>query len=160
MHPATPLIIDPLSGAASVISVIQLAGSIVKICGEYVNKVKVARKDIVNLQQETNALTGVLTALKQLLEGPNGSKLAVSRSLFDDLERCISTLANLKKVIEPRTTQKPMKIFGLRALKWPLKRAEVDASINDIRRYRSLFSLALQVDELYVTRYKLLQPHS
>lgn len=84
-----------------------------KICGEYINKVKVARKDIINLQQETNALTGVLTALKQLLKGPNGLKLAVSRSLFDDLERCISTLANLKKVIEPRTTQKPMKIFGL-----------------------------------------------
>ncbi|KAK9574875.1 hypothetical protein V6Z77_001663, partial [Aspergillus fumigatus] len=74
-------------------------------------------------------------------------------SLFDDLERCISTLANLKKVIEPRTTQKPMKIFGLRALKWPLKRAEVDASINDIRRYRSLFSLALQVDELGFTTH-------
>ncbi|KAH2866196.1 hypothetical protein KXV31_004672, partial [Aspergillus fumigatus] len=108
-------------------------------------------KDILDLQQETNALTGVLTALKELLEGPNGSKLAVSRPLFDDLERCISTLANLKKVMKPRTTQKPMKIFGLRALKWPLKRAEVDASISDIGRYRSLFSLALQVDELGFT---------
>ncbi|KAH3604842.1 hypothetical protein KXV38_008602, partial [Aspergillus fumigatus] len=126
LHPATPLIMDPLSDAASVIA---------------------ARKDILDLQQETNALTGVLTALKELLEGPNGSKLAVSRPLFDDLERCISTLANLKKVMKPRTTQKPMKIFGLRALKWPLKRAEVEASISDIGRYRSLFSLALQVDE-------------
>ncbi|KAL4976093.1 hypothetical protein BDW66DRAFT_151436 [Aspergillus desertorum] len=91
---------DPLSGAVSVIGVIQLAGSIVKICAEYVNKVKAVKEDILDLQQETNALTGVLTALKELLEGPNGSKLAVSRPLYDDLERCISTLANLKKVDE------------------------------------------------------------
>jgi hypothetical protein len=146
---------EPLSGAASVIAVIQLTGSIMEICGGYINKVKTAKKDIRDLQQEISGLIRVLDMLKELLDRPNGTKLTASHALFNDVKKCSSTLTNLKKKIDPETTQKPIRRWGLRALIWPLKRTEVDATISDIERYKSLFSLALQVDQTYVTKYKL-----
>ena len=52
---------DGLSSAASVIAVIQLAGSIVKICGDYIQEVKKARDEILELQQYSD-FTSVLTS--------------------------------------------------------------------------------------------------
>jgi hypothetical protein len=40
---------EPLSGAASVIAVIQLTGAIAQICGSYIRKVDEARQDIIHL---------------------------------------------------------------------------------------------------------------
>jgi hypothetical protein len=51
---------DPLSCAASVIAVIQLTGSLARICGGYINKDKNARKDISDLQREISNLRVVL----------------------------------------------------------------------------------------------------
>lgn len=51
---------DPLSGVASVIAVIQLTGAIVQICGTYMEKVKDATQDILHFQQEIIALAKVL----------------------------------------------------------------------------------------------------
>lgn len=45
-----------------------------------------------------------------------------------------------------------MSKLGLRALKWPLKRAEVDKVIKDLERYQLSFTLSLQVDQTYVLR--------
>jgi hypothetical protein len=45
-----------------------------------------------------------------------------------------------------------MRKVGLRALKWPLKRAEVEGVIQNLERYKSSFLLSLQVDQTYVYR--------
>jgi hypothetical protein len=139
---------EPLSGAASVIAVIQLTGKIVEICGGYINKVKNVKQDILRLQQEIRGLTEVLEMLDNLLRGPDSSTLTTSRKLFDDVTKCSSTLTRLKEKIDPETTQRPLRRWGLRALKWPLERGEVAEAINDVKGYQSLFSLALQVDQM------------
>jgi hypothetical protein len=140
---------DGLSGVASVIAVIQLTGSIVEICGGYISKVKNAKQDILHLQEEIRALTGVLVALNELLQGPGGTELTTSRSLFDNVSKCSATLTNIKEKIDPGTTQNSLRrVF--RALKWPLQQSESITAISDIERYKSLFSLALQLDQTYV----------
>jgi DNA modification methylase len=63
------LIMEPLSGAASVIAVIQLAGSIFHICGKYLNNVKNATEDIQRFQEQIVALTQVLQSLYELIRG-------------------------------------------------------------------------------------------
>ncbi|KAJ5782438.1 hypothetical protein N7457_004212 [Penicillium paradoxum] len=70
---------DGLSSAASIIAVIQVAGSVVKICGGYIKEVKDARDEILKLQQTVTDLLGVLQQLESLLEGPNSSKLSRSQ---------------------------------------------------------------------------------
>jgi hypothetical protein len=120
----------------------------VEICGGYIGKAKHAKQDILRLQREISGLTEVLKMLDNLLRGPDGLKLTTSQKLFDDVKKCSSTLTELKEKIDPEITQRPMRRWGLRAFKWPLERGEVAETINDVKGYQSLFSLALEVDQM------------
>ena len=137
---------DGISSAASVIAVIQLTGSIVKICGGYIQEVKDARDDIITLQRTVAGLEGVLQKFKEL-QGPHGTKLPTTSSLANNISDCLSHLEALEKKIYPGRGKRTMKRFGFRALKWPLKRTEADRIIQDLERYKSSFTLSLQVDQ-------------
>ncbi|CAI7644813.1 unnamed protein product [Penicillium crustosum] len=138
---------DPLSGAASVIAVIQLTGAILQICGRYLNNVKSARQDIQRFQEKVAALSQVLHSLDELILGSDGNKLTATQDLVDNIAKCSSALTNLKERINPETTQKQMRKWGLRALKWPLARSEVDFAIMELESYKTTFALSLQVDQ-------------
>lgn len=138
---------DGLSSAASVIAVIQLTGSIVNICGGYIQEVKHAQDDIITLQRTVAGLEGVLHKLKELLQDPYGTKLPTSSSLVNNISDCLSHLESLEEKIDPGKGKRMMKRIGIQALKWPLKRTEVDRTIWDLERYKSSFTLSLQVDQ-------------
>jgi hypothetical protein len=138
---------DPLSGAASVIAVIQLTGGIVQICGKYLNKVKNATQDIQRFQEKIAALAQVLQSLGELIRGSDGNKLTATQDLVDNIAKCSTALTNLKEKIDPETTQRRMRKWGLRALKWPLARSEVDLAIMELEWYKTTFALSLQVDQ-------------
>jgi hypothetical protein len=137
---------DGLSSAASVIAVIQLTGSIVKICGGYIQEVKDARDDVITLQQTVAGLEAILQALKKVLHEPGGTKLSTS-SLVNNISDCLSCLEALEEKIDQGKGKQMMKRLGIRALKWPLKRKEVDRIVNDLERYKSFFTLSLQIDQ-------------
>ncbi|KAJ5141799.1 NACHT and WD40 domain protein [Penicillium atrosanguineum] len=138
---------DGISAAASVIAVIQLTGSIVKICGGYIKEVKDARKDVVSLQKEVEDLRETLEKLSGLFQGTHGMKLSTSQSLVDGTINCLSVLQDLEGKIDPGRGKKAMSKVGLRALKWPLKRTEVERIMKDLDRYKTTFSLSLLVDQ-------------
>ncbi|KAF7588613.1 hypothetical protein BBP40_005451 [Aspergillus hancockii] len=139
---------EPLSCALSIGAAIQLTGSIAKICGGYIGKVKTAKEDILNLQQEIHSLTKVLSMLQQLFYKLGGTDFTTSRALSNDVIKCSSVLERLKEKIDPEAGKNPMRMLGLRALKWPLQRTEVEQIMNDIEKYKTLFSLALQADQM------------
>jgi hypothetical protein len=138
---------DGLSSAASIIAVVQLTGSIVKICGGYIQEVKDARDDIITLQRTLTGLEGVLHNLKDLLQNPQDTKLPTSSSLINNISDCTSHLQNLEEKIDPGRGKRLMRRLGFHALKWPLKRTEVNKIIEDLERYKSSFTLSLQVDQ-------------
>ncbi|CAG8089958.1 unnamed protein product [Penicillium nalgiovense] len=142
---------DPLSGAASVIAVIQLTGVILQICGKYLNNVKSAKHDIQRFQEKVAALSQVLHSLDELIRGSDGNKLTATQDLVGNIAKCSSALTNLKERINPETTQKQMRKWGLRALKWPLARSEVDFAIMELESYKTSFALSLQVDQTRLT---------
>jgi hypothetical protein len=73
---------DRLGSAASVIAVIQLAGSIIQICGGYyIGIVKNAGKDIKSLQRAVESFKDVLEQLSGLFKGPDGGKLLITLKL-------------------------------------------------------------------------------
>jgi hypothetical protein len=143
---------DGLSSAASVIAVIQLAGSIVKICGGYIQEVKDAREEILALQQAVTGLEGVLQQLKEFFQGPNGPKLSSSQTLDGDITNCSLALTALEKKIDAGRRHQAMRRLGFRALAWPLKRAEVERVVSDLERYKSSFTLSLLIDQMCVFR--------
>lgn len=136
---------DPLSGPASVFAVIQLTGGILQICGKYLNNVKNAKQDIQRFQEKVVVLSQVLHSLDELIRGSNGNTLTATQDLVDNIAKCSSALTNLKEKINPETTQRPMRKWGLRALKWPLARSEVDFAIMELESYKTTFDLLLQV---------------
>jgi len=146
---------DPLSSAASVIAVIQLTGSLVKLCGGYIQEVKDARDEISTLQQAIAGLQGTLQDLDKFLQSNDGKALPTSSRLASNITDCLSDLRALEARLDPGKGKTLMRKVGLRALKWPLKRKEVDGVVRNLERYKSSFLLSLQVDQTYVyrTRY-------
>ncbi|CAI7611180.1 unnamed protein product [Penicillium pancosmium] len=138
---------DPLSYAASVVAIIQLAGSIVKICGGYIKEAQDAREEILELQQAVTDLAGVLRQLHVLLQGPGGSRFSSSQTLDGAMTKCRLTLQGLEVIIGPEKRSNLMRRLGLRALAWPLKRSEVKGAISDLESYKSTFTLSLQIDQ-------------
>ncbi|KAJ5552241.1 hypothetical protein N7494_001619 [Penicillium frequentans] len=141
---------DGVSSVASVIAVIQLAGSILKTCAGYILEARDARDDVRTLQRAVAALEGILQKLKDILQGPHGATLSTSSSLASNISDCLIQLQDLEKKVDMGRGNRMMKRLGIRALKWPLKRTEIDKIINVLERYKSAFALSLQVDQATV----------
>src|SRR5436309_2245686 len=133
---------DGLSGAASVIAVIDLSAKIVSRCFQYSVAVKNAKEDIGSLQREVSRIGDVLEGAKKLLEGSKGMRLLTSQKLSDSLKGCSVQLEELNRRLEPSNTRKAMSRLGVRALKWPFTSKEVEKIIADLERYKQTFSLA------------------
>ena len=141
--------------AAGVIAVIQLTGSLVKLCGGYIQEVNDARDEIFTLQRSIAGLQGTLQDLHRLLQSKYGNNLRTSSRLVNDTTDCVSYLRALEARLDPGKGKNLMKKVGLRALKWPLKRTEVEGVTKNLERYKSSFLLSLQVDQTYVYRTQL-----
>ena len=137
--------------AASIIAVIQLARSISEICGQYINKVKSEKQEILQFRRQIDGLREVLQPLQSLLEDPNSvDYLANTRALRNEVSQCCSTLEDLRGRIDPEISQAKKRVKFNNGLKvvfgWPLDRNEVAQAIETIEQYRSRFIFALQLD--------------
>jgi Fungal N-terminal domain of STAND proteins len=140
---------EGLGVAANVITVVELSAKVVSLCLEYSRRVKNAAKDIDRLLSELKSLQDVLEKVRQLMDGPNSSRLAISQGLRMGLDTSISELEMLNQQLEPSTGRKRMSRFGLRALKWPFKSEEVEKIIRRLDRCKQSIALGLQLDETW-----------
>jgi hypothetical protein len=138
---------DGLSGAASVIAVIDISAKIVSLCYQYSVAVKDAKDDIERVRRKVSDITHILEKIKQLLNSRDKTRLSTTQDLFDSLKQCLGELKSLEGKLDPGKTRKTMSRFGLRALKWPFSSKHVDKIVLDLEGYERTFSLALQVDQ-------------
>ncbi|MCJ1404118.1 hypothetical protein MMC11_007343 [Xylographa trunciseda] len=136
---------DPLSGTASVIAVLQLASSVLSACYRYQDKVRHAKKDILYLADELESLRNVLKSLKKIEDDEDeGSKHreTVKASTAKTLDQCYRKLA----VLDEKLSLKD----GLRGigqiLNWPLKADDVSKIHGDLERFKGTLTLALATD--------------
>jgi SMC interacting uncharacterized protein involved in chromosome segregation len=141
---------DGLSSAASVIAVVQVTGSLVKLCGGYIQEVRNAREEILTLQRAITSLQDTLQDLQNNLQENKAKGLYTSSRLPSDITACLSDLQALEARLDPGKGKTLMRKIGLRALKWPLERTEVEGLTQNLERYKSSFLLSLQVDQTYV----------
>jgi hypothetical protein len=135
---------DGLSGAASVIAVIDISAKITSICYQYSIAVKEAKDDIERVQKRVSDITHILEKLKQLLDSQDKTRLSSTHRL---LSQCLRELEDVKAKLDPGKTRKTMSRFGFRALKWPFTSKQVDKIVSTLEGYRQTFILALQVDQ-------------
>jgi predicted RNase H-like nuclease (RuvC/YqgF family) len=139
---------DGLSGAASVIAVIDLSAKITSLCFQYSTAVKDARNDIERLQRKVGDIQRILESIKELLEGQHRARFSTTHDLFKSLKRCLQQLQQLEEQLEPGKTRKAMSRFGVRALKWPFTSKQVENTLSSLEGYERSFTLALQVDQM------------
>ncbi|KAL5325365.1 hypothetical protein ACEPPN_006490 [Leptodophora sp. 'Broadleaf-Isolate-01'] len=147
---------DGLSGAASIIAVIDISAKIFELCQTYVSAVKEARKDIQRLRDGVTSLQDVLTDVRDLAEDSSSSR----RSIFSRLsqhngpvQQCERDLRRLVAQLELGEGESKMRQFGLRALKWPFSSKDIDKRLQIINEHKATFTLALTSDNLQVLCY-------
>jgi hypothetical protein len=141
---------DGLSGAASVIAVIDISAKIASLCYQYSIAVQGAKSDIERIEKKVGDNKRVLERIKELLDGPRKARLPTTNGLFVSLKECLRELEELKERLEPRKTRKAMSRFGVRALKWPFSSKQVEKIVLSMEGYGQIFTLALQVDQVQV----------
>ena len=138
---------DGLSGAASVIAVIDITAKIASLCYQYSVAVKGAKDDIQRVRRKVTDITHILEKTKHLLDSQDKTRLSTTQGLFSSLEQCRQELKNLEAKLDPGKTRKTMSRFGFRALKWPFTSKQVDKVVSNLEGYEQTFNLALQVDK-------------
>lgn len=138
---------DPLSSAASVITVVQISKEILTACGKYALDVKDAKKDIERLSSEVKALHGVLNRVKDLAEGQDTATLPTFQTITAAIAQCLSELVELKTHLDPGKKRQAMNRLGLRALKWPFKSEDVNKLLEALERHKATINLALTTDQ-------------
>jgi hypothetical protein len=135
---------DGLSGAASVIAVIDMSAKIASLCFQYTMAVKDAKNDVERIKKKVGDVKRVLEGVKKLLDGPRKARLSTTHDLFMSLEQCLRELGGLKSELE---SGKAMSRFGARALKWPFTSKQVEKIVSSLEGHEDTFTLALQIDQ-------------
>jgi hypothetical protein len=138
---------DGLSGAASVIAVIDMSAKITALCFQYSIAVKDAQNDIERIKKKVGDIKHILESIKELLDGSHKARLSTTHGLFKSLKQCLWELQELNEELEPGKARKTMSRFGVRALKWPFTSKQVERIISSMEGYEQTFTLALQVDQ-------------
>ena len=140
-------IMDGLSGAASVIAVIDMSAKVASLCFQYSVEVKHAKEDIERLHRKVNDIKNLLEKLQQLLKKQDKSQLSTTGEMVVSLKECHQHLQGLKAQLEPSRGLRAMRRVGVRALKWPFTSKQVEKTVISLEQYKHTFSLALQVDQ-------------
>lgn len=140
---------DPLGAAGSVSSLIEISGRIFDLCRTYYLEVKSARDDIRRLRDEMTSLQDVLANVKDIADGPSSAKLSISNRLNQSdglIQKCLTELQRVATILDAGRGNGNMRQFGLRALRWPFSRRDLDKTVSVIVRQKEIFNLALTAD--------------
>jgi hypothetical protein len=140
-----PHIMDGLSGAASVIAVIDISANIAPLSYQYSVAVKDAKDDIEHVRRKVSDITHILEKIKQLLDSQDKTRLSTTQGLFSSPKQCLKERKSLEAKLDPGKTRKTISRFGLRALMWPFSSKQVDKVLLNLEGYEKTFSLAQQV---------------
>ena len=137
---------DPLSITSGLIAVLQLTNSIVK----YLRDVNDANGQKSGLLLELSSTKGILETLNELSKTAEEDKsLLSSFSLLQEpLRNYEALLTRLDATLAPAHG---LKKVG-KAFKWPFDKTDVHDILASVERYKALFGLALQADNIALSK--------
>ncbi|KAH9226062.1 hypothetical protein K456DRAFT_1755040 [Colletotrichum gloeosporioides 23] len=121
---------EALSIAGTVLAIAKLSAKIRSYCVEYYKAIKNARNDIKLIRVEIDSLQGIASNALELLEGPRGAQLKASRQLAVAVRGAESHLKRLEIELRPSSARQALSRMRIRALKWPFKSKEIEATYD------------------------------
>ena len=133
---------DPLSGAASVIAVLQIAGSVIT----YLKDVKDAPKECKKCMVEISNANTLLLQLDLHMNESNSwnamvQSLTVKNGALDQYKAALQDL-----VVKVESKSKARNVMN--SLKWTFVKEEVTNILTRMERLKNLVNIALEMDEL------------
>ena len=145
---------EVVGAASSIITVIQITGSLVSICYDYQKGIRHYPKDLIKITHELQSLRNVLERLVDIAHSQDDSA-SIALPTLDSLnhpggplEICKEELGKLELKLAPAKDR--LQQVG-RALTWPLKEKDVRKTLGTLARQRGLFQLALTADQTTIT---------
>ncbi|VZI13447.1 unnamed protein product [Fusarium fujikuroi] len=139
---------EALGIASCAAGLLSLAIEVTKLSYTYIASVRGAPKSLTSYIAELTTLTSVLLQLEDLIQakGFNSQNIqALSKALHD----CQREIEHLRAKLEKKLSYGRIKA-KVAALAWPLSESELLDKVNMLHRYNSIFSSALQADNLTV----------
>jgi hypothetical protein len=150
---------DPLSVTANIVTVLQVANSILSICYEYRAAIKEAPWSLTRIVEEIKDLRNVLERLEQVTDRVDAlrcqevEKFRPFQLLCEPetgpVAQCHHELCDLeKKISYPSEAAKPSKrrVF-IQVMGWQLREKDAKAHIERIERCKKTILLAITADE-------------
>jgi Fungal N-terminal domain of STAND proteins len=144
---------DPLSLAASVIAIIQLADRIISVCKDYVTTVKDAPNDLRTIFIEVGSVKCVFELLELVIpRGDNDNapvileKLRTSNGPIEGCKQALTALDSLFPLECPARGKRRIILRSLKDLAWPFKEGKARRLLEDIGRHKATISLALTTE--------------
>ena len=143
-----------IGAASSIITVIQISGTLISICYDFQRGTRNYHKDVVTITHELQSLRNILERLADIV-GSHDVSASVALPTLDSLkhsggplEICERELKCLELKLIPAKSRSRQ--LG-RALAWPLRENDFQRTLASLARQRGLFQLALTADQATMT---------
>ena len=131
----------------TILAVIQASDRVLALIVKYYSDVKNARKDIQRLKNELEAFHNVLLKIKELANSSNATKLPLLASMAAAIDDSSFDIEKIKNKLDSSKSTRAMSRVGLRALRWPFTKDEVEQYIVRFETHKSTLTLALVSDQ-------------
>ena len=151
---------EALGVAASIIAVLQAANTVIDICCDYGAAIRGASWELPRVTKELQNFRDVLELLKALANRAENADpsadarlpalIRICKSDAGPLAMCNNELESLKTRLKPPKWTGPVKskrTAVMLALTWPLKEDETKKMLQNMERYRTALSMALEIDQ-------------
>ena len=132
----------------TVIAVGEVSSKVLSIIWNYYSDVKDAKDDIKYLANEIKDFQNVLENVQKLLEDRSiAERMPTSLPLLETTKQMKVDMEALGTRLDQSKGTRTMRRVGLRALKWPLKKQEVNEFVTKLQRYKATLNLAFVADQ-------------
>ena len=130
------------------IAVGDISAKALSVIWKYYSDVKDAKVDIEHLVEEIQGLQKVLESVRKLLEDRSiAERIPTSVPLLKGTKSFQSDMEALTTRLDRNKGTRAMRRVGIRALKWPLKKKEVNEFVTKLQRYKETLNLAFILDQ-------------
>ena len=151
---------EALSVTANIIAVLHAANTIIDICCDYSAAIRGASWELPKVTKELQSLRDVLELLKGLskrVEDTDPSAdarlpalIRMCKSDAGPLAMCNAELKSLTQKLKPPKWTGPVtskRTALIQTITWPLKEDETKKMLQNLERYKTTLSMALDVDQ-------------
>lgn len=134
----------------TILAVSTAAVKVLSLLFKYFSDAKDAVEDVKRLSDQVENIRGLFLEMEALAQGPDAAKLTASGKALAATSQSLSDIKELMEKLNPKTTHRAMKRMGVRALKWPFTKKQVDDYIKRLESHKISLIFALNLDSTYV----------